>query len=132
MALAIGRDNPYLLDQAAHDLESLTAVVRIAEDYLKSFDVGAVDCCHAATFSRRNLLTSSDRVPCDETTPLPSSGASQGRGQRAGPADFGGMSLAGADWIGSRRLWLSPGGGRLMLPAAPEMVRRDIVKSAIT
>ena len=131
MALAIGRDNPYLLDQAAHDLESLTTVVRIAEDYLKSFDLGAVDCRHAAT-SQGGACSPAATGSCDETTRLPSSGASQGRGQRAGPADFGGMSLAGADWIGSRRLWLSPGGGRLMLPAAPEMVRRDIVKSAIT
>jgi hypothetical protein len=123
VALAIGRDNPYLLDQAAHDLESLTTVVRIAEDYLKSFG-GRLP--PRGDFSRRSLLASSDRVSCDETTPLPSSGAAQGRGQRAGPADFGGMSLAGADWIGSRRLWLSPGGGRLMLPAAPEMVRRAL------
>ena len=42
--LAIGRDNAHLLDQAAHDLESLMAVVRIAEGCLKSFDLGAVDC----------------------------------------------------------------------------------------
>jgi hypothetical protein len=42
--LAIGRDNAHLLDQAAHGLESLTAVVRIAEGCRKSFDLGAVDC----------------------------------------------------------------------------------------
>jgi hypothetical protein len=42
--LAIGRDNSHLLDQAAHDLESVMAVVRIAEGFLKSFDSGAVDC----------------------------------------------------------------------------------------
>ena len=42
--LAISRDDADLLDQAAHDLESLTAVVRIAEGCVKSFDLGAVDC----------------------------------------------------------------------------------------
>jgi hypothetical protein len=41
---AIGRDYAHLLDQAADDLESLTAVVRIADGCLKSFDLGAVDC----------------------------------------------------------------------------------------